>query len=68
MDGKTRIYVEQHEGYTQITVDGHNSNTNTCAGISAIVETCKLGLNALANSVDNVEFKVVQNHFNLEEM
>lgn len=68
MDGKTRIIVIQDEGYTQITVDGHNSNQITCAGISAIVETCKLGLHALANSVDNVDYEELQDYFNLEEM
>lgn len=68
MDGRTKIRVFQDEGYTQITVEGHNSNPNTCAGISAIVETCKLGLHALANSVDNVDYKEKQDYFNLEEM
>lgn len=61
MDGKTKIYVEQDEGYTKILVENHNSSPITCAGISAIVETCRLGLNALANSVDNVEYKEKQN-------
>lgn len=61
MDGKTEITVLQSQGYTKILVEGHNSSSNTCAGISAIVETCKLGLHALANSVDNVEYKEIIN-------
>lgn len=68
MDGKTKITVEQDEGYTKILVEGHNSNPTTCAGISAIVETCKLGLHALSNSVENVEYKEIQNYFSLEEI
>ena len=56
MGGNTFITIMQGDGYMQITVVGHNENTITCAGVSAIMETCALGLEALSNSVENVTF------------
>ena len=61
MGGKTRISIIQGDGYMQILVTGHNENTITCAGISAIMETCALGLEALSNSVENVIFNRIEN-------
>ena len=40
-----------------IEVHGHNEDSITCAGISAIIQTCELGLKALAESRKNVIIK-----------
>ena len=40
-----------------IEVHGHNDDSITCAGISAIIQTCELGLKALAESRKNVIIK-----------
>lgn len=50
----TKIKIIKSDGRMEIIVDGHNEDAITCAGISAIMQTCELGLEALANSVNNV--------------
>ena len=44
----------------KIEVKGHHKDPRVCAGISAIMQTCELGLLAIANSSEEVnilEFK-----------
>lgn len=48
------ITITKGDGYMSINVRGHNEDSITCAGISAIMQTAELGLQALANSVNNV--------------
>ena len=60
MSGETRIKVFKGDGEMTIEVEGHNSDPIVCAGISAIMQTCELGLLAIANSSEEVnilEFK-----------
>lgn len=61
MANNTRITILQGDGSMQIVVVGHNDDPITCAGVSAIMETCALGLEALSNSVDNVIFNKIYN-------
>ena len=52
--GKTDIYIVKGNGYMKVEIEGHNKDSITCAGISAIIQTCELGLKALAESRENV--------------
>lgn len=56
-NGKTYIIIEKRDGYMSITAEGHNEDKLVCASISAIMQTCELGLTALANSCDTVKLK-----------
>ena len=60
MNGETRIKVFKSDGEMTIEVEGHNSDPIVCAGISAIMQTCELGLTALANSVKNVKIDIYE--------
>lgn len=51
---KNLITITKGDGYMSINVRGHNEDPRTCAGISAIMQTAELGLQALANSVNGV--------------
>lgn len=61
-EGSTRITILQGDGYMQIVVVGHNSDPITCAGISAIMETCALGLESLSIDAENVIFNKEYNN------
>jgi len=52
--GITKINITKDDGYMKIEIDGHNEDSIVCAGISAIIQTCELGLRALAEGRDNV--------------
>ena len=56
-NGITKINIVKGDGYMSIEIDGHNEDSITCAGISAIIQTCELGLKALAESGKNVIIK-----------
>lgn len=49
-----RITITKNDGYMKIEVEGHSKDPITCAGISAIMQTCEAGLERLANSVKDV--------------
>lgn len=51
---QTQIRVFKSDGEMKIEVKGHHKDPAVCAGISAIMQTCELGLIALANSVNGV--------------
>ena len=55
--GITKINITKGDGYMNIEVHGHNEDSITCAGISAIIQTCELGLKALAENRKNVIIK-----------
>ena len=57
IEGATKINIIKGNGYMKIEIDGHNEDTITCAGISAIIQTCELGLKALAEGRKNVIIK-----------
>lgn len=57
LKGITKINIVKGDGYMKIEIDGHNEDNITCAGISAIIQTCELGLKALAESGKNVIIK-----------
>ena len=57
MKGITKINITKGDGYMKIEVDGHNEDSIICAAISAIVQTCELGLKALAETTKNVIIK-----------
>ena len=59
MDGniETRIEITKADGEMIIHVKGHNKDPRVCAGISAIMQTCELGLKALANSSNSVTIR-----------
>ena len=57
LKGITKINITKGDGYMKIEIDGHNEDSITCAGISAIIQTCELGLKALAESGKNVIIK-----------
>ena len=48
LKGITKINIAKGDGYMKIEIDGHNEDDIVCAGISAIIQTCELGLKALA--------------------
>lgn len=60
----TKITVVQSDGYMKIEVKGHanyapHGKDIVCAGISAIVQTCALGLQAIADMYStHVKFEV----------
>lgn len=60
----TKIRVTQANGRMVIEVDGHadyapHGQDIVCAGISAIMQTCALGLQAIADTYPtHVEFEV----------
>lgn len=66
VEGITKINITKSDGYMNIEVHGHNEDSITCAGISAIIQTCELGLKALAESRKNVIIKEYEK--DLEEM
>lgn len=51
---QTQIKIFKSDGEMIIEVKGHHKDSTVCAGISAIMQTCELGLRALANSVNGV--------------
>ena len=57
IEGITKINIVKGDGYMKIEIDGHNEDNITCAGISAIIQTCELGLKALAENRKNVIIK-----------
>lgn len=57
LEGITKINITKGDGYMNIEVHGHNEDNITCAGISAIIQTCELGLKALAEGRKNVIIK-----------
>lgn len=57
LKGITKINITKSDGYMKIEVDGHNADNIVCAGISAIMQTCELGLKALAETTKNVIIK-----------
>lgn len=57
LEGITKINITKGDGYMSIEINGHNENSITCAGISAIIQTCELGLKALAENRKNVIIK-----------
>jgi hypothetical protein len=57
LEGITKINITKGDGYMNIEVHGHNEDNITCAGISAIIQTCELGLKALAENRKNVIIK-----------
>lgn len=57
LEGITKINITKGDGYMNIEVHGHNEDSITCAGISAIIQTCELGLKALAENRKNVIIK-----------
>lgn len=65
-EGMTKINITKGDGYMNIEVHGHNDDSITCAGISAIIQTCELGLKALAESRKNVIIKEYE--YDLEDM
>lgn len=54
---ENRITITKGNGYREIRVEGHNQDPVICAGLSVIIETTELGLQALANSVNSVTLK-----------
>lgn len=66
IEGITKISITKGDGYMNIQVHGHNEDSITCAGISAIIQTCELGLKALAENRKNVIIKEYEE--DLEEM
>ena len=57
LEGITKINITKGDGYMNIEIHGHNEDSITCAGISAIIQTCELGLKALAENRKNVIIK-----------
>ena len=60
MNNGTEIKIFKADGEMKIEVKGHHKDPRVCAGISAIMQTCELGLLAIANSSEKVnilEFK-----------
>lgn len=57
LKGITKINITKGDGYMNIEIDGHNEDSVICAGISAIIQTCELGLKALAENGKNVIIK-----------
>ena len=57
IEGITKINIVKGDGYMKIEIDGHYEDNITCAGISAIIQTCELGLKALAENRKNVIIK-----------
>lgn len=54
---KINIKENQKEGKYSIIVEGH-TETQVCAGVSAIMQTASLGLQAIAqNYPNNVKFE-----------
>lgn len=66
LEGITKINITKSDGYMNIEVHGHNEDSITCAGISAIMQTCELGLKALAENRKNVIIKEYE--FNVFDM
>lgn len=61
MGGKLRgtdITITKSDGEMTIHVKGHHYDHIVCAGISAVMETCRLGLTAISNSEKDVRIKV----------
>lgn len=62
----TDVRVTMRDGYMAIEVDGHadyapHGQDIVCAGISAIIQTCALGLQAIAETYpDHVRITVNQ--------
>jgi uncharacterized protein YsxB (DUF464 family) len=54
LKGVTTINIVKSDGYMKIEIEGHNENSIVCAGISAIIQTCELGLKALAEGSETV--------------
>ena len=51
--------IVKNDGYMRIVADGHHKDPIVCSGISAIMQTCELGLKAIADSYDGVEVSEV---------
>ena len=58
MNTETKISILKSDGFMSIIVDGHNSNSILCAGISAIMQTCELGLKSL--SLDEESIQIIE--------
>lgn len=55
----TKVMIVKGNGYMRIVADGHHKDPIVCSGISAIMQTCELGLKAIADSYDGVKIEEV---------
>lgn len=55
MKTETKISILKSDGFMSIIVDGHNNNPILCAGISAIMQTCELGLKSLSLDEESIQ-------------
>ena len=56
---KTTITIVKDNGYMRVSINGHHKDPIVCSGLSAIIQTCELGLKAIADSYDGVEVSEV---------